>query len=434
MPAVSAAPAPRGRQRGAVALLTVLLLSGLALLASLYAHRALLAETRGVEVQRRSAQALAAAESGLSWALAQLNAGRADAACRPGSAAADEALRDRLVDVSPTGRLAPRLDAGGAPLRAGCALEADGGWRCRCSGEGAPAAATATDGERIAFDVRVEAGPSTGLLRLVSRGCLGCGDGDLDAQAQVQQLLALVPALTGLPAAPLTARGALRLDPMAPRLSSRERDAQGLLLHAGGLVDAPALQGPQRDDPAAPANGGQTGSHASPDTALPASQVADQDAILLALPPGRFLHRYLGLEPADLSHAPAVRTLRCDGDCAAGLRAAVAAGARLLWVEGDLLLPSGLALGSPDTPVLLAVQGQARLGAGVALHGLLAASSLHWQARSGGDFIRGAVLVDGDCCEGSGAPAIERDAALLRRLAWQAGRYVPVPGSWRDYE
>lgn len=424
MPAVSAAPVPRGRQRGAAALLTVLLLSGLALLASLYAHRALLAETRGVEVQRRSAQAQAAAESGLSWALAQLNAGRADAACRPGSAAADEALRDRLVDVSTTGRLAPRLDANGAPLRAGCALEADGGWRCRCSGEGAPA--SDADVERIAFDVRVEAGPSNGLLRLVSRGCLGCGDGDLDAQAQVQQLLALVPALAGLPAAPLTARGALRLDPLAPRLSSRERDAQGLLLHAGGLVEAPALQGPQR--------GGDTRSHDAPDTALPASLVADQDATLLALPPGRFLHRYLGLEPSDLSRAPAVRSLRCDGDCAAGLRAAVAAGARLLWVEGDLLLPSGLVLGSADAPVLLAVQGQARLGAGVALHGLLAVAALHWQARSGGDFIRGAVLVDGDCCEGSGAPAIERDATLLRRLAWQAGRYVPVPGGWRDYE
>lgn len=429
MPAVSAAPAPRERQRGAAALLSVLLLCGLALLASLYAHRALLAETRGVEVQRRSAQALAAAESGLQWALAQLNAGRADAACRPGSEAAHEPLRDRLVDVSATGRLAPRLDANGAPLQAGCALEADGGWRCRCSGEGAPA----TEGERIAFDVRVEAGPSTGLLRLVSRGCLGCGGGDLDAQAQVQQLLALVPALPGLPAAPLTARGALRLDPLAPRLSSRERDAQGLLLHAGGPVEAPALQGPQRGDPAAPANGHQTGSHDSPDAALPAGLVIEQDAALV-LPPGRFLHRYLGLEPLDLSRAPAVRTLRCDGDCAADLRAAVAAGARLLWVEGDLLLPSGLALGSADAPVLLAVQGQARLGAGVALHGLLAAASLQWQARSGGDFIRGAVLVDGDCCEGSGAPAIERDAALLRRLAWQAGRYVPVLGGWRDDE
>lgn len=432
MPAVSTAPALRERQRGAAALLSVLLLCGLALLASLYAHRALLAETRGVEVQRRSAQAVAAAESGLLWALAQLNAGRADAACRPGSNAADEPLRDRLVDVSATGRLAPRLDAGGAPLRAGCALEADGGWRCRCSGEGAPAASA--DGERIAFDVRVEAGPSNGLLRLVSRGCLGCGDSDLDAQAQVQQLLALVPALTGLPAAPLAARGALRLDPLAPRLSSRERDAQGLLLHAGGPVEAPTLRGPQRGDATASGNGNETGSHDSPDTPLPAGLVADQDPALLALPPGRFLHRYLGLEPEDLSRAPAVRTLRCDSDCAADLRAAVATGARLLWIEGDLLLPSGLALGSADAPVVLAVQGQARLGAGVALHGLLAAASLRWQARSSGDFIRGAVLVDGDCCEDSGAPAIERDAALLRRLAWQAGRYVPVPGSWRDYE
>jgi hypothetical protein len=84
--------------------------------------------------------------------------------------------------------------------------------------------------------------------------------------------------------------------------------------------------------------------------------------------------------------------------------------------------------------VLLATSGAARLGPGVRLHGLLAAASLQWQARPSGDFIRGAVLVDGDCCEGGGAPAIERDAALLRRLAQQAGRFVAVPGSWKDFD
>jgi hypothetical protein len=441
-------------QRGAAALLTVLLLSGLALLASLYAHRALLAEARAVEVQRRSAQAMAAAESGLQWALGQLNAGRVDADCRPADGPSGERLRDRLVELSSTGRAAPRLDATGAPLQAGCALDADGGWHCRCNGTDAPGSAA----ERIAFDVHAEAVAQAGLLRVVARGCLGCGGGEMDAQAQVQALVALVPALPGLPAAPLSARGALRLDTLALSLVSREHDAQGLLLHAGGSVDAPAVRWPRRgeNDGATPGHPGGTGGAgstststststssgsgsgsgsqaASPEAAIPAGLVAAQDPAL-GLPPGRFLHRFLGLEPADLARAPGVRTLRCEGDCATALQSAVAAGARLLWVDSDLSLPSGLALGSAEAPVLLAVAGQARFGPGVALHGLLAAASLHWQARPGGDFIRGAVLVNGDCCEGNGAPAIERDAALLRRLAWQAGRYVPVPGSWRDYE
>ncbi|NML14717.1 hypothetical protein [Azohydromonas caseinilytica] len=400
------------RQRGAAALLTVLLLCGLALLASLYAHRALLAELRGAEVQRRSAQALEAAESGLQWALVQLNAGSLDDACRPSSEAAGRRLRDRLIEYADDGRLAPRLSDTGTPWSAGCTLDAAGAWSCRCGGDGAPASAD----EAPSFSVQAEAGARTGLLRLVSRGCVGCQGGERDARAQVSTLLAFVPALTGLPAAPLVVAGALRLDPLAPRLAVRERDQRGLLIHAGGAVQAPALVLPDGV------------------TAAELSSLTAQDDPALALVPGRFLHAFLGLDPADLARAPGVRTLRCGGDCAEALRTAVAGGAQALWIEGELALPAGVVLGSVDAPVLLAVQGQARLGPGVVLHGLLAAGALHWQARSGGDVIRGALLVAGDCCDGSGAPTVERDTALLRRLARQAGRYVRVPGGWRDFD
>jgi hypothetical protein len=84
--------------------------------------------------------------------------------------------------------------------------------------------------------------------------------------------------------------------------------------------------------------------------------------------------------------------------------------------------------------VLLAVQGEAHLGPGLRLYGVLAAAGLRWHARPGGDFIRGAVLVNGDCCEGSGSPEIVRDAALVRLLARQAGRFIAVPGSWKDVD
>jgi hypothetical protein len=398
------------RQRGAVALLTVLLLCALALLTGLQAHRALLAELRGSRVQQRSAQAREAAESGLHWALAQLNAGRVDDACRPGSAGGGQRLRERLI-ASPAGvKLSPLLDATGTPARAGCSVDAQGAWACACDGSGAPATAD----ESPAFSVQVAAGPRLNLLRLRSHGCLGCGDGELDAQAPAEWLLALVPALTGLPAAPLTVRGTVRLHALEARLVNRERDTHGLLLHAGGTVDGTGLEvdaaGTQAERP-----------------------VADHDPEL-ALPPGRLLQRYLGLDPVDLARAPGVQAVRCGGDCADTLRAAVARGAQALWVEGELSLPAGVVLGSPDAPVLLATSGAARLGPGVRLHGLLAAASLQWQARPSGDFIRGAVLVDGDCCEGGGAPAIERDAALLRRLAQQAGRFVAVPGSWKDFD
>lgn len=412
MPRVT--PAPRARQRGAVALLSVLLLCGLALLASLHAHRALLAELRGAQAQQRSAVAQEAAESGLQWALAQLNAGRVDAQCRASANDAEPRWRERLIDAS-AARPVPRLDEGGTPRRAGCALQGDGSWRCGCAGTGAPAPAT----EAPAFEVQFAATTRNGQIHLLSRGCLGCGADELDAHAETRALLALVPALAGLPAAPLTVRGELGLQALELQLSTRERDAQGLLLHAGGAVAAPG---------AASSPGAGSGSGGT------AAAVAERDPAL-ALPPDRFLHRWLGLEPGDFRRAPGVQALQCGaGDCAEALRGAMARGAQALWVEGDLALPAGAVLGSADAPILLAVQGRAHLGPGVALHGLLAAASLRWDARAGGDFIRGAVLVNGDCCEGSGAPSIERDAALLRRLARQAGRYVAVPGSWRDFE
>jgi hypothetical protein len=395
-----------------VALLTVLLLCVLALLASLYAHRALLSEVRGAQVSERSAQARQAAQSGLDWALSQLNGGGVDEACRP--AAGAPRLDERLIERWNL-RLSPRLDAAGTPLRAGCTLAAEGGWACRCTGDGAPAAVT----EAPSFGVHAEGTSRSGLVRLVAGGCLGCGSGALDAWSRAETLLALVPALTGLPAAPLTVRGTLRLQGFDLDLSTRERDQQGLLLHAGGVVDAPGV---------APLDGsGRTGTGAS------SRLVADRDAAL-ALPPGRFLHRYLGLEPADYARAPGVETVRCGSDCAEALQAAVARGAQALWVEGPLSLPAGARLGSADAPVLLAAQGEARLGPGLRMYGVLAAAGLRWHARPGGDFIRGAVLVNGDCCEGSGAPEIERDAALVRLLARQAGRFIPVPGSWKDVE
>ncbi|MDZ5457203.1 hypothetical protein [Azohydromonas lata] len=399
------------RPRGAVALVTVLLLCALALLASLHAHRALLAELRGARVQQRSAQAHEAAESGLQWALAQLNAGRLDGACAPSSDAGAQRLRERLIFSLAGLRLSPASEADGQPSRAGCTLDADGAWACACGGSGAPASALETP----SFSVQVAAGPRADLMALRSRGCLGCGEGELDAQAPAEWLLALVPAITGLPAAPLTVRGTVRLPGFNLRLSTRERDAQGLLLHAGGVVDASSLQPGE-------------------DRAQTLRLVAERDPELARLSAGRLLHRHLGLDPLDLARAPGMQIVRCDGDCADALRTAVDRGAQALWVDGDLSLPAGLTLGSVDAPVLLAVQGAARLGPGVRLHGLLAAASLQWHARPGGDFIRGAVLVDGDCCEGSGAPALERDAALLRRLARQAGRFVAVPGSWKDFE
>lgn len=396
------------RQRGAAALLAVLLLCALATLTGLCAHRALIDEERHAAMQWRAVQAFHAADAALPWALAQLHAGRVDGHCAPSADPAEPSLRDRLLRQQADGRLVPRTDADGAALHAGCVLDGEQ-WRCGCTGMAPP-----PQGVAPAFDVQLAAAAGApGLLRLQARGCVGCGDDALNAQARAEWLLAPVAALAVLPTAALTARGPLRLDPpLAPVLVARD----GLLLHGRAAVDAGAA-----------ALLGRPG-------AAPEDGIADQDDTLPA-DAARFFQRLAGLAPAAFADAPGVWRVACapQADCAEALGTAVRTGARLLWVEGDLALPAGAVLGRADAPVLLAVGGTARLEAGFSLHGLLLAGALDWHAAAG-DGVRGAVVVNGGCCQGSGTPRIEHDAALLARLSQQAQRLVPVPGSWKDFE
>lgn len=199
---------PGASQRGAATLAVALLMLGAMLLVLLAANRVTLLELRQATNQEQSTVAFEAAEAGLEWATALLNAPqRLGNDCRP-SPLSSESFRQRHLDLG-SASLAPRA------LMPAC-LRGPDGWSCACPGGGA-ADLGAADGPqtRAAFSLRLAAGPRSGVLRLVSTGCSRWGGdcrpaagGGEPASARSEVLLALQPALPAPPAAPLTVRDA----------------------------------------------------------------------------------------------------------------------------------------------------------------------------------------------------------------------------------
>ncbi len=192
-------------QRGAATLAIVLILLGAMLITLLAANRNLLLELRQSANQVESAAAFEAAEAGLDWSLAMLNAdARIGSDCRA-SPLATQSFRERVLDLSAPA-VAPRA------VRPACVREATG-WRCGCPEAGSATLGVANEG--ASFSLRLEPAAAAGTLRLVSDGCAHFGGechpdgaGRDGAVAQHQALIALLPALAAPPTAALTLRPA----------------------------------------------------------------------------------------------------------------------------------------------------------------------------------------------------------------------------------
>ncbi len=130
---------------------------------------------------------------------------------------------------------------------------------------------------------------------------------------------------------------------------------------------------------------------------------------------------------------PGARRVDCTTDCAAAIREAIAAGARLLVIDGDAAIAGPADFGSAEDPVALVASGALRLSGEIAVHGVVHAAAIEWNdVVAGRALVRGAVLVGGDY-RGTGAVDLVRDAAVLARLAAASGSFVRVNGSWKDF-
>lgn len=419
------------RQRGAAALgITLMLLFALALVVGMV-HRTLLLEQRASANQLRSTRAFEAAEAGLEWAQALLNrTGAIDANCAAADATpADMSFRDRyLAWDAATARFAPRTwngPSGAQSLKAAC-VAGESGWDCSCPADAAPALHEPEDSvARPAFVVEFVAAPRSGMVQLVATGCDRVGPACLavptgapagDAVARVQATLALLPALAGLPAAALTARGAIAVDG-GIALANEDPATEGVAARAGGAI---AL--PQAQIETLPGRG-------------PGEALVAQAPALEQIEAERLLTRLLGADRARWQQLPGVRRIDCDGDCARPLAEATAPrrGGAMFWIEGDFALEGPLTLGTPDRPVLLVVSGNLRWQGEVVVHGAVVTLAPTWDTGGAAAAqVRGAWIALGDVT-GTGAPRLVRDRAVLARLHGEIGHFARVAGSWRDF-
>ncbi|HEU4457539.1 MAG TPA: hypothetical protein VFR90_00270 [Methylibium sp.] len=194
----------RRGQGGLAAIAFVALLLFVMSLALLWSGRGLLFTQKAAANQSRQALAFAAAESGLAWAEARLNDGRAiDERC--GATATGPTYRDRHAApwvASPSDGVSPEAAAGYEPPpgpRALCRIDPLG-IDCRCParpvGSREAVELDAAPGARFSVELAAVTGDPRSLW-IVSRACSGawsaCGAGLADeAQAVVRARLRLV--------------------------------------------------------------------------------------------------------------------------------------------------------------------------------------------------------------------------------------------------
>ncbi len=414
-------------QHGVAALVVTMGLFFAMLLIAALANRNLVFEQRGSANQYRATQAFEAAEAGLEWAQAQLNSvARVGDDCKASGDAAAASFRDRYLRVTDTGAGfgAAQWNNAGVPtaLQPAC-VRGDSGWQCSCPANGAaqfngPAPAAQ------AFSIEFLAGAKSGVVRVVSRGCTSfagdCAPGSTeptDATARVEVSLALLPALGSAPAAALTVRGALDVGNATLGVHNADAASGAVALHSGASVQAPLLR-----------IGTAPGATAS-------SAIAGQDAHLAALSPAQLFTAYFGLDRASWAQQPVVTPLTCAGNCAAALGQAVAhAGSNpMIHVMGDFDIEGPTVIGTRQQPVLIVVEGAARLRGPVSFHGVLYATSMRWDGPvASGALARGALISETSYL-GDGTPDIVYDAAVLAMLRMRSGMFARVNGSWRDF-
>jgi Tfp pilus assembly protein PilX len=366
------------RQRGGATLIVTMVLAIAVLITVVFVNRHLVVEQRIASRHQQASAAFHAAEAGVDWALA------------------------RLADTGPADATCP-LRAG---LRASCRY-IDGAWTCTC-----PAAASAEPASDAAFfEVAIEATARTDALRIVSTGR---ARGAADARAET--IAAHLGAIGTAPAAALTVRGTIDAGSAALGAHNADRRSGGLVMHAGGAISASAAR-------------------IEPPGAMPrADAVIAFDPVLAARTPEGFFAATFGMTRDVWQSRPGVHRVACPAaECGAELAAAIEAGHRALWIDGDAAITGPLTLGSATQPVALVAAGSLTLRGGVTLHGLLYASGLEWIGGAAPTAaVHGAVVVDGSY-RGTSAADLVRDADVLNRLAHEVGDWVRVPGSWRDF-
>ncbi len=442
--------AATGSQRGAATLVIVLMLFFVVALVAAYTNRNLIFEQRTSVNQYRSTMAFEAADAGLEWAVAMLNAGRIGDNCEEATAVAGStSFRQRYLSTNQaTGLITPNRQPDNSDLSPTCVWTGTA-WQCNCPSTTDPVLAAPTSaGLHPAFRLRFRQGsPAAGVVRVDVNGCVRmteeCLDDfsnvprDSEGRAQHTAMLALKPALETPPAATMTVWGNV-LGGGAARFENADTASGGLTIHAAGGINIASFA--VLSTPGTPGNRSTV---ASDGTLVPDGLTL---AGLQALPRDelkwdRVFGSVFGLLPDSYQNQPAAKVLVCpSAGCRQDLADLVARNPdRVVWVQGDLVLESAGDIGSlPDPanpaaagPALIVVEGKVQfLASGVRIFGVVYSRDGAWE---GNGLIQGAAMAEGDL-GALAAPDVVYDQTIIDALRRSSGSFVPLNGDWKDFK
>lgn len=447
-----------GQQRGVATLIVVLVLFFVVSMVAAYTNRNLIFEQRTSNNQYRSTQAIEAAEAGLEWVIATLNIGRVDNTCTASTSSSDLPLRQRLLAIDTTGRITPTVGPSGEQLSAVCVFN-ETGWTCSCPTSGTASVTPPTgSGSWPAFRVRFQRIIGDSLTPTVPRQpgvvkvqVVGCSRADATGGDQCLQfnagqgasgegrvltstMLALSGTATSPPQAALVAKGKVHTTG-GTGISAYNSVAggSGITIQAGDDVSVPD-ENKLFGQPGSP---GGAATVIQNDTAMALPDFTGTNAITSV---DRMFAAVFNLRPDTFREQPAAVQMTCgvSGCSVAAVRTQAANNPwRPIWLSGGLNVDSTGDVGSATQPVLLVVNGNVTFSVSTAtIYGLVyvraPAGSSEWTTNGGGQ-ITGATVVD-QSVRGNGTTTFVYDPGVMSLLRWNTGSFVPVPGSWKDFE
>lgn len=391
---------------------------------TLYTARALILEQRIARNESLAALALEAAESGLGFGLAYLNANRAVIThSNPVGWGNGAAWNPCPGPVGDTGSPARDLPCGDG-VRALYGPD----WLSYQNIADTPGTADPTVAYRVHLLTPADGGNSFPfpLIHIVSEGRSDIPDGVFEhggGRATVQTTARARQLFRNRPPAPLMVRGDLSDSaPSAGPVSvwgRRDGIAAGIpfSVWAGGEADPLPNDGSlsnQSCDPigyplCTPLVGGTDIVEGGETPVFP----ADLLRFLFGLPSGD------SSILQDVSHG-----ILSDCSAATTLRGG------LYWISGDCELASDT--GSLDAPVMLVIQGNLTFNGSVEYFGALYLMPGGSVSTTGVPTVHGALVVDGDLDLGPDSLSVVYDEVALKNLDRVGGAYAQVPGSWND--
>ncbi len=420
------------RQRGAAAVpmvIIVFLISGIVLF---YTNRNLIFEQRTSANHYRATQAFEAAEAGLEWAL--VNLGKevsVDAACLAG---AGGSFKNRYLDNT-TSPITVKSNVEGLPVVACSINESTGVFSCSCAAAGATAAlTTASAGSYFSIAFHDIPGSTASIIGIEVKGCTRSsssspdarcvtgGTGASDGYSVVSSKIALVGALGSSPVGAITTKSGLTLQGSAAALGVFNADpaTSGITVHTGGTVEIDKMRlvtVPGSD---------------------PTLSIIQNDTTLSSLTADKFFESFFDMSKADYKANMATVVDCASKKCGTQVEAAYAAGARIIWVEGDfddsvqVGSVSGTAPNQTFDPVVLVVNGSSSMGGNSSVVGLYYSVG-EMDVLGGANFIlRGSAVSESSFKAGNGTPDFIYEPMVSTILTNTVGNFVRIPGTWID--